>query len=97
VEKVMIVVPGLNSLPGILNLTATSLERILASCPNIKKIGNLLSWKLRRSEGFLDLGLLLLGYLAGAASARRQGPLKLIIELSVHAPACGLKGTGTRH
>jgi hypothetical protein len=44
----MIVVPGLNSLPGILNLTATSMERILAACPNIRKIGNLLSWNLRR-------------------------------------------------
>ena len=48
-EKVMIVVPGLNSLPGILNLTATTLERILSACPNLKKIGNLLSWKLQRS------------------------------------------------
>lgn len=54
VEKVMIVVPGLNSLPGILNLTATSLERILTACPNIRKIGNLLSWKLQ-SEDILEL------------------------------------------
>ena len=30
IEKVMIVVPGLNSLPGILHLTATSLHHILA-------------------------------------------------------------------
>jgi hypothetical protein len=44
----MIVVPGLNSLPGILNLTAASMERILAACPNIRKIGNLLSWNLKR-------------------------------------------------
>lgn len=54
IEKVMIVVPGLNSLPGILHLTATSLHHILAACPNLRKIGNLLSWKLQ-SEDILEL------------------------------------------
>jgi hypothetical protein len=44
----MIVVPGLNSLYGILQLTATTLHHILTACPNIRKIGNLLSWKLQR-------------------------------------------------
>jgi len=45
-EKVFLVVPGVNSLPGILNLTEQTVDYLINNCPNIKKIGNLLSWKL---------------------------------------------------
>ena len=60
-EKILIVVPGLNSLPGILKLHVRiitlqngdkvyfccqehTVQTILNFCPNLHKLGNLLSW-----------------------------------------------------
>ena len=40
----MIVVPGLNSLPGILKLKINTVHALMHLCPNLRKLGNLLSW-----------------------------------------------------
>jgi len=45
-EKILIVVPGLNSLPGILKLHEHTVQTILNYCPNLHKLGNLLSWSI---------------------------------------------------
>jgi len=44
-EKVLICVPGNNSMPGIINLTENFVNCVNIHCPNLKKLGNLLSWK----------------------------------------------------
>jgi len=49
-EKVMIVVPGLNSLPGILNLKVNTVHALMHLCPNLSKIGNLLSWDVDKED-----------------------------------------------
>ena len=43
-EKILFVVPGLNSLPGILKLTANTVHALLHLCPELRKLGNILSW-----------------------------------------------------
>ena len=45
-EKLLLVVPGMNSLPNILNLNMSTLYFIIDFCPAMKKLGNLLSWSL---------------------------------------------------
>ena len=45
-EKLLIVVPGMNSLPNILNLTMNTVYFIIDYCVHLKKLGNLLSWTL---------------------------------------------------
>lgn len=47
-EKLLLVVPGVNSIPGILDLTENTVEYVIKNCKNIKKLGNLLSWKIER-------------------------------------------------
>jgi len=49
-EKVMIVVPGLNSLPGILKLKVNTVHALMHLCPNLTKLGNLLSWDVDKEE-----------------------------------------------
>jgi len=49
-EKVLIVVPGLNSLHGIIQLTSTSVHQLLHCCPRLSKVGNLLSWSVEKEE-----------------------------------------------
>lgn len=49
-EKIVIVVPGTNSVKGTIALSNTSLEYLLFFCPNLTKIGNLLSWKVEEKE-----------------------------------------------
>jgi len=44
-EKVLICVPGNNSMPGIINLTENFVNCVNIHCPNLAKLGNLLSWK----------------------------------------------------
>eukprot|EP00088_Acartia_fossae_P025026 TRINITY_DN25880_c0_g1_i1.p1 TRINITY_DN25880_c0_g1~~TRINITY_DN25880_c0_g1_i1.p1 ORF type:complete len:309 (-),score=44.53 TRINITY_DN25880_c0_g1_i1:316-1242(-) len=45
-EKLMIVVPGVNSMQGILELTECFVNFVNVNCPRIQKLGNLLSWRL---------------------------------------------------
>ena len=42
-EKIMIVVPGLNSLHGILKLKVNTVHALMHLCPNLTRLGNLLS------------------------------------------------------
>jgi len=49
-EKVLVVVPGLNSIPGILHLHTLTLQTLLHTCPNLRKVGNLLSWSIQPEE-----------------------------------------------
>jgi len=49
-EKIMIVVPGLNSLHGILKLKVNTVHALMHLCPNLKKLGNLLSWDVAPEE-----------------------------------------------
>jgi len=58
-EKVMIVVPGLNSLPGILKLKVNTVHALMHLCPNLTKIGNLLSWDVVK-EDVLELEQMIL-------------------------------------
>ena len=43
-EKILFVVPGLNSLPGILKLTINTVHAMMHLCPDLRKLGNILSW-----------------------------------------------------
>lgn len=47
-EKLLLVVPGVNSIPGILELTENTVEYVINNCRNIRKLGNLLSWRIER-------------------------------------------------
>ncbi len=49
-EKVLIVVPGLNNYSGVIALTVQTLQFILDFCPLIKTLGNVLSWAVKDSE-----------------------------------------------
>merc|ERR1712029_1146387 len=49
-EKILFVVPGLNSLPGILKLTINTVHAIMHLCPNLRKLGNILSWDVSVEE-----------------------------------------------
>lgn len=49
-EKIMIVVPGLNSLPGILKLKVNTIHALMHLCPNLSKLGNILSWDIDKEE-----------------------------------------------
>ena len=44
-EKILLLVPGKNVIKNQLDLTSATLDAILALCPNIRKIGNLLTWR----------------------------------------------------
>ena len=46
VKKIMIAVPGMNNLSKVLPLSINSVHRIIAQCPVLEKLGNLLSWSL---------------------------------------------------
>ena len=48
--KLNIVVPGLNNMPNVIPLTMRSLNFIMHFCPQVKSIGNLLSWNLNGEE-----------------------------------------------
>ncbi|XP_023340789.1 uncharacterized protein LOC111710850 [Eurytemora carolleeae] len=45
-EKLLLLVPGVNSIPGILRLTERTVEYVLNNCKGLKKLGNLLTWSL---------------------------------------------------
>ena len=49
-EKVMIVVPGLNSIRGILKLKVNTIHALMDWCPNLRKLGNLLSWNVDKAD-----------------------------------------------
>ena len=49
-EKVLFVVPGLNSLPGILKLTVNTVHALMHLCPDLGKLGNILSWSVTSEE-----------------------------------------------
>lgn len=53
-EKLLVVVPGMNSLPNILNLTMETVYFIIDYCTGLKKLGNLLSWTLENEKHLLD-------------------------------------------
>ena len=45
-EKLLIVVPGMNSLPNILNVNMNTVYFVIDFCHHLRKLGNLLSWTL---------------------------------------------------
>ena len=53
-EKVLIVVPGLNNLPRVLSLTMQSVNFILDFCPKLKSLGNLRSWNIQGNDPQFD-------------------------------------------
>lgn len=54
-EKLLIVVPGLNNLPGVIPLTMQTVDFVLDFCPAMKKLGNLLSWDVLKSNQKYEL------------------------------------------
>ena len=55
-EKLLIVVPGVNNLPGVLKLTMQTVEFVVNFCSSIKSLGNVLSWDvLKTDEEFVKL------------------------------------------
>lgn len=51
-EKLLIVVPGCNNLPGVIPLTMQTVNFVWDFCPRMKSLGNLLSWDVLKSEEF---------------------------------------------
>lgn len=49
-RKLLIVVPGLNNLSYVLGLTLDTVRFALGFCPNLNKIGNLISWSVDRNS-----------------------------------------------
>ena len=49
-EKILLVVPGLNSLPGILKLTINTVHALMHLCPQLRKLGNILSWDVTKED-----------------------------------------------
>ena len=49
-QKILFVVPGLNSLPGILKLTINTVHALMHLCPDLAKLGNILSWTVASEE-----------------------------------------------
>ena len=49
-EKILVVVPGLNSLPGILKLTINTVHALMHLCPRLRKLGNILSWDVTQED-----------------------------------------------
>jgi len=49
-QKVLLVVPGLNSLPGILKLRIHTVHSLMHLCPDLRKLGNILSWDVTPEE-----------------------------------------------
>ena len=49
-QKILFVVPGLNSLPGILKLTINTVHALMHLCPDLNKLGNILSWTVASEE-----------------------------------------------
>ena len=49
-EKILFVVPGVNSLPGILKLSINTVHALMHLCPNLTKLGNILSWDVSTEE-----------------------------------------------
>ena len=52
-EKLMVVVPGLNDIPGALDLTADFASFAIDSMPRLRKLGNLISWSVGRDDLFV--------------------------------------------
>ncbi len=52
-EKLQILLPANNNLPGVFPLSVEAIEAILANCPNIRMIGNLLSWSVAQTDEHL--------------------------------------------
>ena len=56
-EKLLIVVPGMNSLPNILSLNMETVYFIIDYCSHLRKLGNLLSWTLEEDGVLLNVFL----------------------------------------
>ena len=49
-QKILFVVPNRNSLPGILKLTINTVHTLMHLCPDLNKLGNILSWTVDTDE-----------------------------------------------
>ncbi|HIE83057.1 MAG TPA: hypothetical protein EYQ00_04060 [Dehalococcoidia bacterium] len=49
-EKLLVLVPGLNNMPNIIPLTPNVAYFALEFCPKLKRLGNLLSWQITAEE-----------------------------------------------
>ena len=49
-QKILFVVPNRNSLPGILKLTINTVHTLMHLCPDLNKLGNILSWTVDSDE-----------------------------------------------
>ena len=49
-QKILFVVPHRNSLPGILKLTINTVHTLMRLCPDLNKLGNILSWTVASEE-----------------------------------------------
>ena len=54
-ENLLIVVPGQNNFAGVLSLTMQTVDFVLANCPGLKTLGNVLSWDVTKSDEFMIL------------------------------------------
>ena len=52
-EKLLVVVPGLNDIGGALDLTADFASFAVDCMPRLRKIGNLISWRVGRDDLFV--------------------------------------------
>jgi hypothetical protein len=49
-EKLLIVVPGVNNMPNVIPLTLRTVSFVLEFCQNMKRLGNIMSWTLNYNE-----------------------------------------------
>ena len=49
-EKFLVIVPGKNNMPNILDLNIDFAEFVLEFCPKMMRLGNLFSWKVREDR-----------------------------------------------
>ena len=49
-EKLLIVVPGVNNLPGVIKLTMHTVSFVMDFCATMKKLGNVLSWDVSKTD-----------------------------------------------
>ncbi len=73
-EKLMILLPGVNDVSGALPLTTTFLDFVLGFCPVLKKLGNLMTWRVSKED-----------FLATQAVTRGLHDLELIFRVMMIA------------
>ncbi len=49
-EKLLLLLPGVNDTPAVFKLDSGFLEFLLDFCPGMKKVGNLLTWSVTRED-----------------------------------------------